>query len=87
VNVTFSPEDLAPVVRAVVQEVLVAKEADDAKHGLRLGYSEVEAAELIGVERHVLRDCRLRGEVAAKLVGKKYIYARAEIERFLKAPK
>lgn len=86
-NITFSPEDLAPVVRAVVQEVLVAKEAADAKHGARMGHTEAEAAALLGVERHVLRDCRLRGEICAKLVGKKYIYSRLEIERFLGSAK
>ena len=31
--------------------------------GDRLGYPEAEAAALLGIERHVLRDCRLRGEI------------------------
>jgi hypothetical protein len=84
VNIAFSADDLRPLVAAVVEQVLTSKADADSKHGNRLGHTEAEAAALIGVERHVLRDCRLRGEINAKLVGKKYIYSRLEIERFLK---
>ena len=49
----------------------------------RIGYTEPEAATLVGVRPHVLRDCRLRGEISARRVGRRLIYSRDELERFL----
>lgn len=83
-NMSFSPDDLRPLVVAVVAEVLATKAVTDAKLGSRLGFLEAEAAALLGVPRHVLRDCRLRGEISGRLVGKKVVYSREEIERFLR---
>jgi hypothetical protein len=50
----------------------------------RLGYSESEAAALLGIPRHSLRDCRLRGEIHATKVGKRLIYQRSELDRLLR---
>ena len=79
----LSNEDLAPLVRVVVSEVLEKTEADRAKLNGRLGFSEAESAALLGVARHVLRDCRLRGEIHARLVGRRYIYSRDGLLKFL----
>jgi hypothetical protein len=49
----------------------------------RLGYTEQQAAEALGIARHVLRDCRLRGEIAARKVGKTYVFSRVELLTFL----
>lgn len=49
----------------------------------RLAYPEAEAAMLLGVARHVLRDARLRGEIKATRIGKRIVYARDELLRFL----
>ena len=78
----LSNEDLRPLVRAIVSEVLAQTEADQAKLNGRLGYTEAEAAALLGVARHTLRDCRLRGEISARLVGRKYVYSRDVLLRF-----
>lgn len=83
-NVTFSPEDLRPVVLAVVEQVLTSKATTDATLGYRLAFPESEAAALLGVPRHVLRDARLRGEIHGKLIGKKIVYSREALEKFLK---
>ena len=71
---------------------LVAIEIDPAtpvfipvKLGGRLAYTEAEAASLVGVERHVLRDARLRHEIEASRVGKRIVYTRDELLRFLHA--
>lgn len=69
-------DDLRPLVRLVVQEVLAEVEADHAKLDGGLGYSEPEAAALLGIQRHALRDCRLRGEVRASKIGKRIVYPR-----------
>ncbi len=82
-NLHVDSQDLAPLVRAVVAEVLAQTEADQAKLNGRLGYTEPEAAALLGVARHTLRDCRLRGEIQARMVGKRYVYSRDALLRFL----
>lgn len=75
---------IRPIVAQAVEETHRQREADEAKLGNdRLGHTEAESAALIGVAQHVLRDARRRGEISARLVGKKYIYARSEILRFL----
>jgi Helix-turn-helix domain len=86
-NLSFSSDDLRPLVQAVVAEVMAARGMIEGTLGNRLGFPEAEAAALIGVPRHVLRDCRLRGEISGRLVGKKIIYAREEVERFLRRTK
>jgi len=76
--------DLQPIIAAAVRATLEQIQADDAKlDGQRLGFPEAEAAALLGVRSHVLRDARLRGEISGRLIGKKIIYARAELLRFL----
>lgn len=74
---------LNPLVANVVIETLARLEADEAKLGDRLAYPEPEAAALLGVAPHVLRDARRRGEIHARLCGKRYLYPRAELLRYL----
>lgn len=83
-NFYFDPAELEPVIRATVAEVLDQREADEARLGGRLGFTEPEAAALLGVQAHVLRDARRRGEIHARLCGKRYLYARSELLRFLR---
>jgi len=42
----------------------------------KLSYSEAEAAELLGIPRHVLKGVRERGEIMPRRVGKSYRYGR-----------
>lgn len=74
---------LRPIVEEVVAEVLTAIDADSTKQDRRLGYPEREAAALLGVEAHVLRDARLRGEIEASLVGRRIVYTPEAIKEFL----
>lgn len=82
-KIDFDPTDLKPLIRAAVEEVLDRLHTDEKRLADRLGYTEPEAAALIGVEPHVLRDCRLRGEIAGRLVGKRIVYSRQALLRFL----
>lgn len=82
-NLSFDPQDLRPLVEQVVTETIERLEAARAMVGDRLAYDEPEAAALIGVRRHVLRDARLRGEVIASRIGKRTVYTREELLRFL----
>jgi hypothetical protein len=83
-HIAFDPGDLRPLIEHVVSETIERLESERAKLNGRLGYSEPEAAALLGVERHVLRDARLRGEIAARKIGKRIIYERDELIRFLR---
>jgi hypothetical protein len=82
-RIEFEDNDLAPLIERVVVRVLDQREADDAKLADRLAYSEAEAAALLGVRRHVLRDARLRRELDGAKVGKRIMYTREELLRFL----
>ncbi|NQT36337.1 MAG: helix-turn-helix domain-containing protein [Planctomycetes bacterium] len=82
-NLHFDPDDLRPIVEAVVAEVLDQVQADTAKLGDRLAFPEAEAAAIMGIPRHSLRDARLRGEIEASKIGKRIIYSRETLVAFL----
>lgn len=76
--------DLAPVIREVVRATLAELQAADAKFGTgRIGFTEAEAAAAMGLQRHCLSDARRRGEISARRVGKKYVYSRETLARYL----
>ena len=72
-------DDLRPLVAAVLDQL----RTEQPTLPERLSFPEAEAATLLGVPRHVLRDARLRGEITGRLLGKKIIYARSELIRFV----
>jgi len=82
-EVKLTAEDLGPIVAQVVDAVLARVADTKAKLGNRLSFSEAEAADLLGCERHTLRDARLRGEIKASKVGKRIFYRRETLEKFL----
>jgi hypothetical protein len=85
VQISVDGESLRPVVAAVVAEVLAQLDADRAQLGDRLAYNEADAAKLLGVGPHVLRDERLRGRIAASsIVGRRVRYTRADLEAYLR---
>jgi Helix-turn-helix domain len=76
--------ELRLFISEAVKATLAQLEADDARLPTdRIGYSEAEAAGLLGLQRHQLRDARLRGEITARRIGKGYRYGRAALVRFL----
>jgi excisionase family DNA binding protein len=84
VKIVLEDADLAPLIERVVRATIERVEAEHGKANGRLGFTEAEAAELIGVPQHTLRDMRLRGEIAAKKCGKKYIYAAEALKKLLR---
>ncbi len=75
---------LAPLVRRIVAETLAAVEADRSRLGDRLAWGEAEAAALLGLHVHQLRDERLRGRIAAsKIVGGRIAYLKADLLAYL----
>lgn len=80
-------QDLRPVIAEVVRQTLAQMHDNDSRVPAdRLGYSEPESAALLGLERHQLRDMRLRGEIHAKKCGKEYRYSRQTLIDFLNRP-
>lgn len=79
----INPDDIRPIVAAAVEAVLARRAAGESQLGPRLGFPEAEAAQLLGIEQHVLRDARLRGEINAVRLGRQWIYSRETLLKFL----
>ena len=78
--------ELRPLVSAIVAEVLVALDCTNATlRQDQFSYPEPQAASLLGVKGHVLRDARLRGEITATKVGGRISYETTELRRYLAA--
>ncbi len=86
-KIEFDRDELQPLVQSVVAEVLDRLEEERARLNGRLAYTEPEAAALVGVKPHVLRDCRRRGELQGAKVGSKIVYTRADLLEFLERQK
>lgn len=82
-NIQIDPEEFRLIIEATVVETIAQLAADEARLGKRLAFIEPEAASLVGIQQHVLRDARRRGEIFARLCGKRYLYSRDELLRFL----
>jgi hypothetical protein len=84
-TISLSPDDLADIAGAVSDELarralIEAKLAPD-----RFGYTEREAADALGVAWYTLRNVRLAGQIAAKKIGKRYIYSRSALMSYVEA--
>ena len=86
-QIQFDRDALRPLVRLAVAEAMERLEEERAKLNGRLAYTEPEAAVLLGVKPHVLRDCRRRGELHGAKVGSKIVYTRADLLDFLERQK
>ena len=78
-RIILEPDDLRPLIEQVVVETLRQVERLGTNYGDRLAYTEPEAAALLGVARHVLRDCRLRGEIKSSKCGRRIVYRREDL--------
>ena len=78
-QINLNDGDLEPLVTKVVAKVLAQREADGEKLGGRLAFTEPEAAAMVGVRPHVLRDCQLRGEIVGSKIGKRVMYSREQL--------
>jgi hypothetical protein len=77
-------EALRPLIRSIAAEVAAELQGAGAAVPEKLAISESEAARLLSLQPHQLRDERLRGRIAAsKIVGRRIRYERAELLRYL----
>ncbi len=76
--------DLEPVIAATVQATLLAIKADEVRLGDRIAFCEPEAARIISMKPHQLRDERLRGRIGASGICKNGIrYTREDLLAYL----
>jgi hypothetical protein len=81
---SLSAEALRPLIAEVVEQTLARLEAAKAAVPERLAYSEPEAAALLGLEPHQLRDERRRGRItASQVVGRRVRYLREDLVNYL----
>lgn len=85
-NISIGTKELEPLIRQVIEQTVRAMEDERARlPGDRLAYSEEEAASLLGLEPHVLRDERRRGRIAASsIVGRRIRYTRDDLLAYLR---
>jgi hypothetical protein len=77
-------EALDPVIRRVVEQTIAALEQHRATIGDKLAFSEAEAARLLSLNVHQVRDERLRGRImASRGPGKKILYSRSDLTNYL----
>jgi hypothetical protein len=83
-NLQIDPAALLPVIEAAVSATLARLESERAALNGKLAYPEAEAARLLSLKAHQLRDCRLRGEITASVgPGRKILYSRQDLTNFL----
>ena len=83
VRIQFDREDLRPLVQLAVAEALGHLEAERAKFNGRLAYPETEAAGMLGLAKHQLRDVRLRCEIEHTRIAGRVFYTREQLSDFL----
>ena len=82
-QIQFDQDALRPLVHLAVAEAMAGVEEERARFSGRLAFTEPEAAVLLGVRAHVLRDCRRRGELQGARVGSRIVYTRDDLIGFL----
>jgi hypothetical protein len=82
-KVSFDEADLRPLIEQIVSAAFAQLQADEVAFGDKLAFTEPEAAAVLSLRPHVLRDARLRGEISGSRVGKRILYERNELLRFL----
>ena len=75
ISVTLDDVVIRHVMERVIREL--ATNLDWPKG--RIALNEHEAAEALGVPRHVLRDFRLSGRVQSTRIGRKVLYTRSQL--------
>jgi hypothetical protein len=86
INLDLDPATLEPLIRRVVEETLTRLEAERARleGSNKLAFTEPEAAALMNLAPHQLRDERRRGRIQASVgPGRKILYTRQDLLNYL----
>jgi Helix-turn-helix domain len=80
----LNADALKPLVELVVAEALAQLDAARAALDGKMAYPEAEAAALLSLQPHQLRDERRRGRIAASIgPGRKVLYRREDLVAYL----
>jgi hypothetical protein len=80
----FDPAAFEPLIEQVVERMLARVQAGENQLNGKLAYSEPEAAALLSLAPHQLRDARLRGEINASRGPKgKILYGKTDLLTYL----
>ena len=83
-QIIIDSTELRPVIEAAVRETIAQIRQDDETLNDRLAFSETEAARLLGLQTHQLRDERSRGRIGSTvIVGRRIRYTRQDLLAYL----
>lgn len=84
VQIIIESTELRHVIEAVVRVTLAQIRRDEESLNDRLALSETEAAGLLGLQTHQLRDERHRGRIGSSvIVGRRIRYTRQDLLAYL----
>ena len=84
INLELDPETFRPLIEAAAAEAVARVGAVQAQLNGKLAFSEPEAARLLSLEPHQLRDERRRGRIMASVgPGRKILYSREDLLAYL----
>ena len=84
-DLRIDPDELRPIVQAVVTEALAQLDELRLLLNGRLALSEPEAADLLGLHSWQLRDLRLAGKISySRIVGDRIRYTRDDLLTYLR---
>jgi len=82
--VTLDPETFAPLIDRAVAAAIAALDQQRTAFGDRLAFSEAEAAAMLGLEAHNLREARRKGHIAASRgPNRRILYSRQDLLTYL----
>jgi hypothetical protein len=83
-TLALDAEALRPLVSLIVQEALAAVQAQYEAMPEKMAFSEPEAARLLSLRQHQLRDERLRGRIKASTgPGGRILYSKGDMLAYL----
>jgi hypothetical protein len=85
ISLQFDSAAFGPVIEEIVERVLARLgQAQGNLPEQRLAFSEAEAAKMIGLNVHQLRDERLRGRIgSSRIVGNRVAYLRDDLLTYM----
>ena len=84
IQLHIDPATLESLLERAAERAALRVQADQVRLGDKLCYSEEEAARLLGLKAHNLRDARLRGQIqASQITGRRIRYTRDDLLRYL----
>lgn len=83
-RIQLDADELKPLVRQIVGEVLAEVEERFESANGQLAFDEPMAAELLGLRPHQLRDERLKGRIGfTRVAGRRIRYSREHLRAYL----